>query len=803
LPAGPLALSGCAPAVRAPSPLRMVDGDGQSSHAARRREVPHRRMGGNVPGGPGPDRERAHEGSGRKAGQGEDGDGCERHPGPAVVTPAAGVPGVGAPRRRTAADEHAWRPDIQGLRAVAVLMVVLSHAGVSRLEGGYVGVDVFFVISGFLITSLLARELAATGGISVRRFYARRALRLLPASTLVVVTTLTGAWLFLSPLRFPEYAGDARSSLLYVINLRLAGAHTDYLSEGTQPSPFQHFWSLAVEEQFYLLWPLLLLLGWKLARRGHGHRGAAVPLVVVCLLSFALSVSVTARSASWAYFGSHTRAWELGAGSLLALSAGRLARLPAGAAAAMTWTGLAALVLAAVRYDQDTPFPGYHALLPVLGAALVLAGGCAPAGAGARLLLSSGPLTWVGGLSYGWYLWHWPLLLIVPSALDRPATVPLALALSALALLLAWLTLHLVENPVRFHTALRERPGRALSLSLGLSAVATALVLTAAVCAQPVESGGAAPVLSLANGPAPGPATARTAVPDPQAQLTRLLADAGPRLPSNLTPPLEKVKGIRSATYRDGCHVDFDGTRVPASCVYGDPSSDTVVVLFGDSHAAQWFPTLDLLAREHRWKLVSLTKASCKVPAVTTVRNGGPYKACDTWRADALAAIGTYRPTLVIASSSVVAALARPEPDPLRQWTAGYRDTFQKLHGTGAQLAVILDTPWPKEDAVECAASHPLRLDRCASSLPEAYQDQAQRKLAGDEARVAGAAVIEPAPWLCAPSGTCPVVVGNILVYRDSSHVSEGYAEALAPVLDQALAPLLPPGQETGRFAHE
>ncbi|MFC9846500.1 acyltransferase family protein [Streptomyces sp. NPDC060223] len=700
-----------------------------------------------------------------------------------------------APRRRSAAEGHDWWPGIQGLRGVAVLMVVLSHAGVGQLQGGYVGVDVFFVISGFLITSLLARELAATGRISLRRFYARRALRLLPAATLVTVTTLGGAWLFLSPIRFQEYADDALAGLLYVLNLQLASADTDYLSEGTTPSPFQHLWSLAVEEQFYLLWPLLLLLSWQLVRRGRGvptggpeREGLAgrgvpvVPLALVCLVSFALSVATTAHSPSWAYFGLHTRAWELGAGSLLALNTGRLARLPAGAAAPMTWIGLAALVFAAVRYDQDTPFPGYHALLPVLGTALVLAGSCAPAPRGAQWPLASGPFARLGGLSYGWYLWHWPILLTAPSALDRPVTVPLALALSAFALLLAWLTYHLVENPVRFHAALRERPARALGLGAGLSATALSLVLTAAACAPPIASSGAAPELSAAEAAAPD-----------QAQLEELLSEAGSQLPGNLTPSLADVKKERSAVYRDGCHVGYEETRIPGDCVYGDPSSDTVVVLFGDSHAAQWFPALDLLARKSHWKLVSLTKASCKIPSPTTLLDGEPYTACDTWRDNVIDVIDALHPTLIIVSNSDSGPLAHPAADSVQQWTAGYRDTFQRLRATGAEVAVTLDTPWPKGDAVECAASHPLELDRCARRLSEAV-DENRRDLTRDAAGQEGVTVIDPAPWLCAPTGTCPVLVGNTLVYRDKSHMSETYAASLAPVLGETLAPLITTG---------
>ncbi|MGP3971350.1 acyltransferase family protein [Streptomyces sp. 6N223] len=697
-------------------------------------------------------------------------------------------------RRRENGEEnagHALRLDIQGLRALAVSLVVLSHAGVDRLSGGYVGVDVFFVISGFLITSLLHRELAATGRISLRGFYARRALRLLPLATLVSVTTLAGAWLFLSKVRFEEYAGDALGSVLYAMNLRLAGNETDYLDAGAPPSPLQHFWSLAVEEQFYLLWPLLLLLSWRLARGTGRDRitgrdiarrrrlalPLALPLAALCAVS--LSLSVWLGSGPWAYFGSHTRFWELGTGALVALSAPRLARLPAALAAPMTWLGLGCIGLAAVRFDEATPFPGHHALLPVLGTALVLAGGCAPAPGDARLVLARRPAVWVGGLSYGWYLWHWPALIIGPAALDRPGGVRTRLALSAAALVLAWLTFRLVENPVRFHAAFRRRPRRALALGLGLTAGATALTLVAAAFPPQIPSG--APGTEL------GPALA--GAPDPEAELVALVESAADvdRLPGNLSPPLLDIKEGRSAVYEDGCHVGFTSTETPM-CEYGDPDSDTVVVLFGDSHAAQWFPALEPLAVERGWRLVSLTKASCKIAEVTVAKSGGPYDSCDEWRGKALEMIAELDPSLVLASSSEAGQGWRDNSR--GAWTEGFAETFGRLTDTGAEVAALLDTPWPRRDAVECAAAHPLRLDACASGLPEAYRDPVRRAATERAAEASGVAVVDPLPWLCSGTGACPVVVGDTLVYRDANHMSEAYAEVIAPVLDQRLAAL-------------
>jgi peptidoglycan/LPS O-acetylase OafA/YrhL len=673
------------------------------------------------------------------------------------------------------------RRDIQGLRAVAVTLVVLAHCGVGTFAGGYVGVDVFFVVSGFLITSLLLGELAASGRVSVRDFYARRALRLLPAATLVIVATLVGSRQWLSKVRFTEYAGDALASGLYAVNFRLAKSGTDYLNADNPPSPFQHFWSLAVEEQFYVVWPLLLALAWRAGRRwGRPLATPAVVLAALCLLSYRMNISLTAGSPSWGYFGTHARFWELGAGALLALNARRLRQLPAWAAAAVTWAGLAGVLLAAVRFDANTAFPGRYALLPVLGTVLVLAGGsgATPVRYGAGLLLARGPAVRLGGLSYGWYLWHWPLLVLGPAALGRPLGVRLGLALSAAGLGLAWATLRLVENPVRFHASFRARPWRALRLGGALSAGAAVVALTASLFPPTVSAGGRAPDL----------ARELTTATAPELRLEQLLAASGGKLPSNLSPPLADVKPERSAVFRDGCHVEYGATHVPArNCAYGDTSADRTVVLFGDSHAAQWFPALDRLGRERGWRVVSFTKAACKAADVTIIARGAPYIACDTWRQDALGRIAALHPDLVLVSAADQGDPVDPERDLREQWAEGFDKTFAALRADGARIAAVLDTPTPKSDAVDCAAGHALALADCAEPRDRALHGTRRLALT-DAARAAGAALIDPAPWLCAPDGICPVLAGNTLVYRDDSHIAEGFAAALAPVLGARLA---------------
>ncbi len=314
--------------------------------------------------------------------------------------------------------------------------MVAYHAGLPGISGGYVGVDVFFVISGFLITGLLWQELAGTGQLSLTAFFARRIRRLLPTAVLVLVATLGASWLWLAPLRVPSVARDAAAAALYAANYRFALQGTDYLSAHAAPSPVQHFWSLGVEEQFYLLWPVLLVLAAAVIRPARLTRaGAAWALGVLAAGSLALSLVLTDRAQPWAFYSLPTRAWELAGGGVLALVAPRLRQLPNPGATALGWSGLAGVGWAVVAYSPDTQYPGTAALLPVAGAMAVIAAGCAHPRSGPDLLLARRPMQQIGRLSYSLYLWHWPVLIIgatlVHGSLARAGLVGLSVLLAA------------------------------------------------------------------------------------------------------------------------------------------------------------------------------------------------------------------------------------------------------------------------------------------------------------------------------------------------------------------------------------
>ena len=349
----------------------------------------------------------------------------------------------------TAPGDRRFRPDIEGLRAVAVLLVVLYHARVPGMGGGYIGVDVFFLISGFVITGLLLRERGASGKTGLLEFYGRRCRRIIPAASVVTLATVVASYHWLGFIRAGQIAADARSSALFVANFHFIALGTNYVSAQHPPSPLQNLWSLAVEEQFYLVYPTLVLVLAVVWRRFGFERKLAGALVLAVVASLAWSIYETPRNATVAFFSPFTHAWELALGGLIALASPHLSRLPKPWAVAMTWGGLAGVIAAAVAYDDRTAYPGSAAALPVLGTALVIAGGAATPARGAELLLGTRPSRWLGRLSYSLYLWHWPILTIAAQQAGKTLSLARNLLLCFFALGLSIVTYFLIENPVR------------------------------------------------------------------------------------------------------------------------------------------------------------------------------------------------------------------------------------------------------------------------------------------------------------------------------------------------------------------
>ncbi len=750
---------------------------------------------------------------------------------------------------------------------MAVLLVLLYHAGVPGFGGGYVGVDVFFVLSGFLITGLIVRELDETGTVSLVAFYARRARRLLPAAALVIVVTVVASAVFLPPLRVPEIARDGAAAALYASNLRFAFQATDYLQAELDPSPLLHFWSLGVEEQFYLFWPALLLIvarGGRGSRRGgSGRLGRISPLgrigprdrlgalgriaatvVLVGAGSLVLSVVLTSAAEPWAFFSLPSRAWELALGAVLALVATRPVSLGPRLAAAAGALGVAMIVIAGVALDTATPFPGIAALLPTTGAALVIGAGLGGSPARPSRFLGLAPLRWLGRISYSLYLWHWPIIVIPAAALGTDLPLPVRIALALAAIPVAAASQRWVEEPIRRGRLVGLRPRRNLAL-------AGALTLAVAGVSVGLGAGGPlAPTPVLATGPgggsdpgiardlarvlgAPGrlpppgvdgstgssargappsdgsPSGSSTPVdgsvaaggstppgsPPPTPPGSPPPTTPGGPVPADLRPSLLAARDDLPRTYGDGCHLSFAETE-SGTCVYGVASASRVVVLFGDSHAAQWFPALERLALGDGWRLVSLTKSACAAADVTVWNSNlkRAYTECDTWRANALARIAAERPDLVVVSNSqyLLDVGGQPVPEAKAQatWDQALGRTLGQLAKLARQVVLIGATPRPADDPPVCLSAHLSDALACARPMTAAIDAgtlASERAVAG----AAGVTMIDPTAWVC-PSEPCPVVIGRVLVYRDTHHLTATFSAALAPYLAARLPGLGP-----------
>ena len=722
----------------------------------------------------------------------------------ATLTPPpvrSGTPAAPAPRANPGGLHRTFRPDVEGLRAVAVGLVVLYHCN-GVIPGGYVGVDIFFVISGFLITSQLVRELTRTGTISLRGFYARRVRRILPAATVTTVATILMAGVLLPPLAALRVFDDARAAALFGANFHFAAVGADYFSNGLPPSPLQHYWSLSVEEQFYVVWPLLLAvssLAWVRVRRcsaGHGIEVAAraarprISLVVAVLgvvtaLSFICSVQMTRHAPTEAYYSILSRGWELAAGALVALSLPVTGKLDRRLAVGLSWLGLGCIVLAASTFGASTSFPGAAALLPVAGAAAIIAAGAAASRRwGAESMLGVPPLQKLGGLSYSWYLWHWPVLILAPAVLGHSLSTLEALAMAALSLIIALLSFLLVERPIRRMTVLVRRP--LLGIATGAALIAT--TMTAAALAGTGAG-------SLTSGQPVAPPSGGSGGQLTPAQLALDLTEGAQtrQVPSNLTPSLTAAALDRPLVADDGCLAPNPAVS-NGPCVFGDRSSHNSVVLFGDSHAAAWFPALNLISQQNHWRLVVLTKSGCPAAAVGVIRYGRVFASCPVWRRYAERRITAIHPKLLVIAFSEylggVIPLGGGPVGSVSTWMRGTAATFRLLRRAAVHVVFISDPPKLRQGAPDCVSAHLSNVQACDVSRGAAVGAPEVRSAELALAASDGITPINPLQWFCTAT-VCPMIVGNILIYSDAQHMDPQWSRFVAPVLSGVITPLV------------
>lgn len=659
-----------------------------------------------------------------------------------------------------------FRPDIEGLRGIAILLVLLFHAGLPWTPGGFIGVDVFFVISGFLITGKLWRESQQPGGLNIAKFYAWRIRRLLPAALVAVALISLVGLLIAAPLDRSELAADGAASALSIANMRFIGS-VDYFAPTSSPSPFLHFWSLSVEEQFYLVWPaLIVLLTW----RGGSSRRLIAALLIGVVASFALSMWLTDASPARAFYLLPTRVWQLGVGGLLALVGvvGTSRR-----AGALAWAGLAAVAVPGVALTAEMPYPGLAALLPTAGAVALLYGGAAPSGP-ARLLAAA-PLRFLGKISYSLYLWHWPLLVLPIMFLERTLTGVEIVASVAVAIGVSWLSWRFVEQPFRYG----DRSRRATSWSairIGVAGILSVALFTQGLAA-------ALPSSAVAVQPTPGPSGS----PAPSPSGSPVASDDPITLPADLTPSLTSARDDEERLRGDGC-LAFERVTTPPDCEYGVKGSAITIALVGDSHASHWFPAIEAVALERGWRLLTFVKVSCSFTTLVQ-RNLAlkrEYRECTTFNEATVARLNQIKPALTII---VNRRTFRPIDSDITSALAGAALGEMVARIPGA-TAILVDTPDPGRDVPACLSKHPDDIRACLFT-----QDDADNREIGVAERVAakvsGALLIDLTGEICA-AWPCSPIDQSVLIYRDEDHMTETFSRSLAAPLGVEIAKLLP-----------
>ena len=607
-------------------------------------------------------------------------------------------------------------PQIQALRALASLLVVAFHA--KLVPGGYIGVDIFYVISGYLITGLIISEIEKTAHLDLRAFYLRRIKRLLPTSFSILMVTALASWAIFPATMRAELGKDIFAAAIYVSNFLFAIWQMDYQNLSAIPPVVIHFWSLAVEEQFYLFWPVVIYLLFK----SGGRRRVGIGIASISLLSFAWSLYLTQKSPIWAFYSLPTRAWELGVGALLLYIPKRIQLK-----SIYPWIAFALLIYGTLRFSENTPFPGTAAISPVLATAIAIAS----IGRWPRALNSMGTSRislWLGEISYPLYLWHWPLLVIPMVYFGRGLHLyERAIAIVA-TVVLAHLTHIVIEQPLR-HLKIKPRAIVISAVIASLCSTGTGLAIYSSKRADITVDGKS----------------------------------------YSLAEIMQKPK-----VYGDDCHVN-NGETISHLCTYG-PTSSKKIVLFGDSHAAQWFPTLEKLAYEKNFTLISLTKSACPGPAVLKVETGEYKNAdCSTWRNYAIKRISSIHPDAIIVSGFQHFELPSGYSSRTAWWQEGEAKTFAALKGSSPRIIYISDTPHPVRDIPNCVAGG--KLNQCngtEKSTPIFSRGYLQ---------------INPTDWLC-NGNLCPAIVDGVVAYRDASHISVQMAQRLAPHLGAALVKL-------------
>ena len=676
-----------------------------------------------------------------------------------------------------------FRPEIQALRAIAITSVLVYHLWPKQLTGGYLGVDVFFVISGFLITSHLLRD-SVDGRLSLPKFWARRIRRLLPASLTVLLLTAVAILVLVPQRLWEQFLGEIIASTFYVENWLLAVNSVDYLAATNGPSPTQHFWSLSAEEQFYIVWPVVIalaLVGWRVARARSGATAAASPrrllfiiLSVVTAASFAYAIYATATDPEPAFFATTTRAWEFGAGSLLAFAA-TAERMSQRLRAALAWAGWVTIATCAFLFTGDTVHPGLLTVIPVAGALLVIWVGSSTLRWSPTPLAGTRPVQFVGDISYSLYLWHWPFIAIVPIVTGSELTLWQQFGILGISVALGYLSYRFIERPtLRIPLTVNGSPRRwiagAAIAALVLTAVpAGGIAAEAAISARNAEI---AHQFALENASCFGAASVETPELcaeqlDPNVPFVPTTADA----PTDVDP-----RGVE-------CGADRATIKLETCKYTGGDGSGLRVLLVGDSHAKQLLPLVYDFADKYNWKVTMALKGGC--PFMDASRNNDPVlsAACGPWN-DNVLALAEKRPfDLVVTSQRSGVAFQTTDGRTSNETAvAGVESTWRSVLDTGARILAVRDNPIPVADIQDCLERNAATdLSACDSKRDDSvlFDPQVQAAASIDSDRLFLADFTD----LYCSDTTCPAIIGGVNVYRDDDgHLTTTFISTLVPI---------------------
>jgi peptidoglycan/LPS O-acetylase OafA/YrhL len=640
--------------------------------------------------------------------------------------------------------QNNYRLDIQGMRAIAVLLVFFAHANWFGFSGGFVGVDIFFVISGYVITQLLFKQYQHQGTITLHQFYARRLQRLFPLLLITILVTSLVSFLVMIPLEQLAQYDSAKSAVLWLSNLFFINSNVDYFAFSSRDNIYLHTWSLGVEEQFYLLWPLLILLAARFAPKSWSKSSALIIVIItVTLTSFLFLAYMTNKANNYAFYLMFTRAWQFGLGALILLlhtskNRHHLFSQPNFTLEAASILGVALLFFATTMFDHNTPYPNWQVLLPTIGTALLLLPRYTHGFTFIGKLLATKPLVFIGNISYSFYLWHWVLLLISMRMVKYFPFMNTAFAF-LLTFIISILTYRFIETPFRNSQKLRKQPKLVIIGSLSMMALMV-LILNG------LESYSSH--LSEANS-------------------QKLLTSARYNIP------------VASS---EKCN-DWYHSAVVKKCEFGNTQSKNKIVLFGDSQLTQWSPAIIEHYEKLGWHIVSITKNGCPIinRSFFYYRILSVYTVCDNWRNAAIKDIQDIRPKILVMGNS------SGYPFTKTQWIEGSKEIIQQLLPFVDRIKLIAGTPKLDFDGPYCLArarwmSHfidGLEQQQCARPLHNDKTWNWQELLTSDYDRVQ---FINLANLIC-PNNICMASHNQQLTYRDSQHLSIEFVLSLKQAL--------------------